>query len=274
MEKSFLILCVNYNSYQELDIYTKSIMSAVTKYAGRLYIDIKIADNTTENISKFEINGQSNVGVQVYSFNQNLGYMGGVMSIIKNMGASKVKEYDFVVISNVDLTLSESFFEELFSLRIERDIGWIAPKIFSLDENRDRNPKIIKRPTYKRIEMLITLFKYPFLYNLYTNYLYKYRNKEISKDSNRLIYAGHGSFMIFTKVFMEKHASFNFPSFLFGEELFFGELARSSKLKVLYAPNIVVNDSDHVSTSKLRRKTYCKMNYESLKKLKPLFVNE
>ena len=98
------------------------------------------------------------------------------------------------------------------------------------------------------------MFKYPVLYKIYYDFIYKLRNKKLQTISDNRIYAGHGSMMIFTKTFMVENIAFRFPCFLFGEELFFGELVRLSNLDVIYVPEIIVHDIDHVSTSRIKKK--------------------
>ena len=268
---SILFLCVNYHSYPELDDYLDSINRAALSFKNPLSVDVKVADNSVENRQPVDVSRYNSIHIEVSPYHKNLGYMGAISRLIQDAGPEKVKTYDFVIVSNVDLLLSESFFTGLLALETDANTGWIAPQIFSQAEKRDRNPKISKRPSANRLKMLMLMFKYPLLYRLYTDWVYRFRDKKQSRSAGRLIYAGHGSLMIFTNLFMQQHANFQFPSFLFGEELFFGELARSSGLKVIYAPEIVVHDIDHASTGKINRRAYCRMNYDSLSKLKPLF---
>jgi len=274
MKKKILFLCVNYNSYDELRGYLISVEEASKICKDKIQIDVVIADNTIEGRKTIDTSNLKSIIVDFKPYHQNLGYMGAVMKLIKDIGSEKVTNYDFVIISNVDLLLTETFFTNLLSKEINKNVGWIAPKILSLSENKDRNPKILKRPSKQHLRKLLTMFKYPILYRFYYDFIYKLRKKKLQTISNNKIYAGHGSMMIFTKYFMLKNAKFHFPCFLFGEELFFGELVRLSNLEVTYLPEIVVHDIDHVSTSKLKRSSYCKMNYDSIKELIKMYWNE
>ncbi|MCF8360354.1 MAG: hypothetical protein K9H26_16500 [Prolixibacteraceae bacterium] len=269
-----LILSVNYNSYYELKNFLHSIETALQYAQNVISVDLMIADNTTNNIMSIDTSSFQKNKIEIFTFHENLGYMGAIEKLIEIKGPDSVKGYDYTILSNVDLLLTEEFFANLLNIPTTKNIGWVAPQIFSLSEKRDRNPKIISRPSAKRIQLLLLMYKYPILYRLYSELVYRFRNKKLASPTNNKIYAGHGSLMIFTKAFMKDHASFKFPSFLFGEEIFFGELVRSSNLQVVYMPQIAVQDIDHASTSKLKRKNYCKMNYESLKKLKLFFENE
>lgn len=80
--------------------------------------------------------------------------------------------------------------------------------------------------------------------------------------------------MIFTNSFFRLVSSFNFPVFLFGEEIYFAELIRNVGLRVLYTPDLIIYDTDHVSTGKMRRSEYYRYNYEALTILMKMFKYE
>jgi GT2 family glycosyltransferase len=67
------------------------------------------------------------------------------------------------------------------------------------------------------------------------------------------IYAGHGSFILLTRAYFEKCGMIDYPVFLFGEELYLAEECRKHSLRVIYRPEICIYDSEHVSTSKLKK---------------------
>lgn len=261
--KSVLFICVNYNTNELLNNYIKSIDKAKSLLNYPLRIDVLIGDNSelfdpvknnlNKNISVFHINNKSN-----------LGYIGGVTRAIKESNVD-LTGYDYVIISNVDLKISETFLKKMMDLNVGPEIGWIAPCIFSEKETRDRNPKIIKRPSHRKMKMTALMYRIPLIHYIYSNSIYKNCDKSCKNFSNNNIYAGHGSFMIFTNSFIKKNSNFIFPGFLFGEEIFFAELVRLSKLKTIYVPELIVNDIDHASTSKLKKAVFYKMNYQSIK---------
>jgi GT2 family glycosyltransferase len=144
------------------------------------------------------------------------------------------------------------------------DIGWIAPKIYSEKEGRDRNPKITNRLSLAKMNLLRILYKYPSLFRLHKKTFHKRKRKEYPEHTELEIYAGHGSFIILTRNFLKKQIRFNYPVFLFGEEIFFGELMKNADLKVLYLPKLKLYDIDHVSTSQFDDKWYCKENFKAV----------
>jgi GT2 family glycosyltransferase len=261
--KSLIIACVNYNTFDKLYLYLNSIEKARGFCNNDFNVTVLIADNS-EVSTKSKLPFFENINIVYCLNNKNQGYIGGIRDAVINL---KINIYntDYFIISNVDVILTNGFFNELFLITNNNNLGWIAPSIISEKEGRDRNPKIKKRPSSGNLKKLLVMYKYPILHLIYKNTIYKYKSKKISKYKNDSIYAGHGSFMIFTKKAVNSNGFLDFPSFLFGEEIYFGELMKSENLEVVYYQNIVVKDFDHASTSLIRKSKYYKMNYDSLK---------
>ena len=258
--KKVLIVCVNYNSYEQLNEYMNSIVTAKNKI-NNCFVDVYIADNSIQK-NNFLIKNYNNLNVKVYHF-ENIGYLPGVSAIVNNK-IDDINIYEYVIISNVDVLLDELFFIQLFEIEVNNKVGWIAPQIYSRDENRDRNPKIINRLSKIKIQLIKLFYKIPVLFLIYTRTLHnRKRINTLPPRSN--IYAGHGSFIILTKHFFKKYKKIFYPVFLFGEELFFAELIKNKNMKVIYEPNVKVYDYDHISTSKLGYRIYCKENYKAIK---------
>lgn len=190
---------------------------------------------------------------------ENKGYFGAV-----NVGMKQFSpmQYDFVIISNVDVVMEEDFFVQLAKMPVNLSLGWIAPQIFSDTEHRDRNPKIMCRYAKRKLQILRFFFSIPPLYNLYTHTAYK--SKKLIKHEAGEIYAGHGSFIILTQEYFKRCGIINYPVFLFCEEIYLGEVCQQHGLKVIYEPGIRVNDAEHASTGTFRRSKYCRYNFEAL----------
>jgi len=261
--RSVLLVCVNYNSYNELDKYIRSIQETISNSGFKYQMDILISDNSYVK-KKINYPNYTNISIKQVFNETNEGYIGGVNSAIKNAMLSP-KDYEFFIISNVDIIIPKYFFKNLFKLNLSSQIGWIAPSIISEKENRDRNPKILTRPS--KLKMKITAFMYwmPVIHLFYSKFVYPRKEQGSHKHFNKKIYAGHGSFMLFTNSFSKNNVDLNYQSFLFGEEIFFAELIRLSNLETIYLPELIVHDIDHVSTSKLKRSAYNKMNFQSIK---------
>lgn len=252
------IFCVNYHSYDALKNYIASVSIAANKTKGQVTVNMYIADNTEKDFKDIEYVSET-CSIYIFPFHQNLGYFGAIQKMMEQQSPN---QYDFNIISNVDVVLDKDFFTQLLTLPINNDIAWIAPQIFSNLENRDRNPKIMKRYPKRKLQILQSLFRIPILYNLYTHTLYK--SKTLVKHERGQIYAGHGSFIILTREYFQRCGIINYPVFLFCEEIYLGEQCSKHKLKVIYEPKLHVIDTEHASTSSFRRTKYCKLNFEAI----------
>lgn len=256
--KRVLIVCVNFNTYKELDRFVVSIEKAAMN-TDNVQVEVIVADNSIVK-QPIETSKLDKVRVNVVE-NDNIGYLGGAQSVINKVDTSK---YDYIGISNVDLLLSENFFSVLSKVDLKEDIAWIAPQIYSYEENRDINPKVINRYSKKKLSLLYYMYKFPILFYLYLLTAYK-RKKLVPKYHEMDIYAGHGSFMLLTSNFFKEYKKIEYPIFLFGEELYLAELIRNKGMKVRYVPSLRVEDNEHVSTSRMKKKFYFKCNTESIK---------
>ena len=234
--KKILLICVTYHSDSELHAFKESVRRAAERVKGSLQVDIEVADN-----------GQDNKG-----------YLGGAQEIYNQ----KAQGYDFVSISNVDLTLAEDFFEQLLAMD-EKGIGWIAPDIYTNKINRHENPYMLNRPTKRNFCIWNTIYSCTWIYRLYYRlYLLKSQKTKIYPACE--IYAGHGSFMLFTKAFVNAYPELQFPGFMYGEEIYMAELVQVSGLKVQYMPTLRIANTGNVNTGLINQKQKSKWSKQSL----------
>lgn len=252
--KNIAIYCVTYNSYNALYNFLVSLDN-LTK--GDFSLMVFIADNSDKNTQQISYTPY-NYELKTFTIGKNLGYFGAINYLMQR---ESPLNYDFSIISNVDLTLDKDIFVELS--KKDEDVAWIAPQIYSNVEQRDRNPKIINRYPKKKLSILKILFHYPLLYNIYTRTLYN--RKKFLRYNKRRIYAGHGSFIILTKKYFNTCGIIDYPIFLFCEEIYLGEQCYRNEMTVMYDPLLVVYDTEHVSTGQFKSKQYCKYNYEAIK---------
>ena len=78
-----LIVCVNYNSYKELNNYLISIDESASIQEGVIHTDVVIADNSTDK-EIIDLNSFSHISVKEVDLD-NLGYLGGAQAIINNI---------------------------------------------------------------------------------------------------------------------------------------------------------------------------------------------
>lgn len=251
------IYCVTYNSYNAAMNYLSSIDKTID--AEKVTLTVFLADNTTKKSIDIKYKTEK-FKLVVYKFN-NVGYFGAIR---KMMIKNDPTLYDYSIISNVDLFLDENIFKSLTGITITEKIGWIAPQIFSLKEERDLNPAIINRYSPFKLKILKFSYRHPRILQLYKNVLYRNKKSHFVSYPRMNIYAGHGSFIILTKEYFKKCGIINYPVFLYDEELYLGEECKRNGLKVIYIPSLKVFDCENVSTSKLSSNFYCKCNIEGL----------
>lgn len=257
-----LIVPVTYNSYDALDNYIASVGKALEAAADpTISVKIHVADNSTS--PRNEALGRRTLATTHYD---NPGYL---PAALKTVYSEDYASYDYIIISNVDVTLDETFFTALRDLKPDPDTVWIAPLIWSPSENRDVNPKNLERYSKKRLQLLRLLFACPPLYYLYTRTLYRKkvnlsRKEECGMWNERTIYSGHGSFMIFRPELFQQEPPLNYPVFLFCEEIFMAEMVRRIGKKAVHCPAVKVWDCEHASTGLMGLWRYCKYNHDAL----------
>ena len=268
------ILAVCYNSYKESLRYLDSIYNSIKNVNGTVvffYIDnSSIVDkNYVQSVksykNKFEIK---------YTKCENLGYYPSISYVINKLKIDLI-DYDYSILSNVDLRVSKDFFANLKTLPKSKDEGIYAPSIYSKTLSLDRNPKITRRPTAKKLKLNRYLYYSTFTYfilklgnilRLKIRNIINFKRKPYKHQKRHIeqIYAPHGAFKILTNEFSKKNIQINYPIFLFCEEIYLGEMCREHGLKVIYRPDLVVYDSEGASTSLMETKDYRYRNRQAL----------
>jgi hypothetical protein len=269
------IFAVCYNSYKESLVFLNSISTSIKN--TNIELDLFYIDNSSKvNLESIKLIKSYNCEFKLnYIKSENLGYFPSITSVI-NKNAIILSKYDYTIVSNVDLAVSNSFFSTLEDIPIVSDIGVYAPSIYSNALNADKNPKIHKRPSLLKLKLNNYLFSSSVTYLLLkfvnsTRVRFRQLLKYIPQESSNIekltfsrIYAAHGSLIIFTNAFLRKNTDFSYPIFLFGEEIYVAEEAEKYNLRVIYYPNLLVYDSEHVSTSTIKLKNYRDLNRKAL----------
>lgn len=238
------IYCVNYHSYDSLNNYLISVDKSMEKVKDTISVTVLVADNS---VPSTPVDYQPRFfSLHTIPTNDNKGYFGAIGFLMKVFDPQK---YDYSIISNVDVLLTDNFFIELSIFKCDNAVGWVAPSIISESHHFDWNPQAIQRYSLRKLKILRFLFKHPKLLQLKKKLFYEIR--DIKKNSMGDIYAGHGSFIILSKEYFIKCGIINYPVFLFEEEIYLAEECRKHHLTVLYYPQLKVFDIGGVSTGKM-----------------------
>lgn len=280
MKVSIIAIC--YNAYSD----TIELLDSINKSKEEVdFLDLKVivCDNSNENyqISKLEDLNKLKSKIDVLNYNyiklDNVGYF-PAFSIGKDYidDVSSCVDWNYVIVTNVDLQFDKMFFKNLVDFDLPSDVGIVAPSIISKQTKEDINPKIMVRP--KKIKLLSLYYGFQFLlfYRLYNwlsvskAKLKGYKQKKSFKKpyaTGKEMYAAHGSVMIFTKNYFNLGASIYYPRFLFGEEVFVAEEARLKGLKTIYSSELKIYDNEHGSTSREADRFISKEHVKSYKYL-------
>lgn len=252
-----LIVCVNYNSYTELEAYLKSIDRAAG-LCEQVSVRVVVADNST----KPQPLGVAlpHVRLEVRPLG-NLGYFGAAAAVLNE--DATVPACDYVAISNVDLVMQDDFFQKLAVCKFAENVGWVAPCLYLTASGRDRNPLRMHRPSKRRLQWLCLMFRFPILQWLYLNTIFK-RKKYVHDWTPRNVWEGNGGFILLTRRYFEHYPRLDYPVFLYGEELYMAERMERAGLAVYYYPELRLNDAGSVSTSKMAPKTKSLLSVKAL----------
>jgi len=248
------IFAIVYNTFKKAEQYIESIEQCKASQ-----LRLCVIDNSTEPPSEGFVQKmrRNSSWIDYLKPQSNLGYFGGAQyGLLNYLENHKLPEW--VIVSNVDITISEgTFFETLNQLTRRTDLAVVAPSIISARWNMDANPKYKFRLSYKRFVFYKYITKYYILHNAYLSLAYakKFLKNKITDASKQTkpaaienIYCAHGAFMIFHKQYFDRGGDFNHFSFLFGEEFFVAEKAIEMGLAIEYHPELRVIDYEHAST--------------------------
>ena len=256
--RKIAIYCVNYHSYDSLRNYLASIDRAAKSVKGKLDIVVIVADNSVP-ATPVDYNPR-HFSLRILPTCENKGYFGAVRHAMQTISPAA---YDYSIVSNVDVLLSEGFFLQLSSFPSDgAEVGWIAPEIYSQTLGFDFNPQAVCAYSLKKLKLLRLMFKYPWLLRAKQRLLHVHRHFNDAPAGP--IYAGHGSFMILTRLFFSRCGIIDYPIFLYGEEIYLAETCRQQNLLVVYEPKIKVGDIGRVSTGNIPSRQYCKYNYQAI----------
>jgi len=270
-----LLVAVNYNT----DGHASRLAASLSKYSPSELAVVLVDNSDRADSSAFfaEVRAR-NAHVECVKAPLNLGYFGGARLGYEHY-LSGHEHPEWVLISNVDLQFEDpGFFTALRELDKVPDIGVAAPCIWSRRWKLDINPKIVSRPTRRRMKFYKWIFARFYLHNAYElmSYMKRLAKRVLRKRNTAAdaathegssgyarIYAPHGSCIALNQKFFLRGGRLDYPVFLFGEEIFVAETARRLGLAVVHYPRCRVLDEEHASTGILRSRRIVRLMSES-----------
>lgn len=250
---SILFLCVNYHADNE----TRDLIHNLDQLAHAGSLQAIIVNNGAKSNSDatFARLEPKQLKLTVINAPENLGYFGGAQRGFDQFLQSASLP-DWVIVSNSDIYIQDPyFFTKLCGFDFPAAV--IGPRILSTRTGQNQNPYMRQRPSARRMRFYRYIFNTPGLcatYHLASGLRQKYAARHKSHEQwsegyiPELIYAPHGSFIIFHRSYFENGCNFRYGAFLYGEEIFVAEQARAKKLPVYYWPELLVHHREHIET--------------------------
>ncbi len=268
---SILIITVNYKDSKPTEKLVNSIINC--KISSSL--KILIIDNESSEdsfLSLKTIRKKTNLDIEIIRSVNNTYYWGGISMGLKKYN-NILKNYDWIIACNNDIEFNDNtFFEKLYNFK-ENSYSIIAPKIISSLTNKDLNPFMTKP-----ISFIYNIYYSIYYLNFFTSKIVHKIGRliKLMKSSSRLknsinfqIYAGHGSCIIFNKIFFSNGGYLDTGFTMYGEEVSTAEIAKKVNSLIYYIPSLSLIHNEHQTTGKSSFKDnflHSKKTYYYLKK--------
>ncbi|MFL3028154.1 MAG: glycosyltransferase family 2 protein [Candidatus Neomarinimicrobiota bacterium] len=244
-----LFITVNYRNTEITENFIQSFENLDLKENA----SIVIVDNDSTKESKESlknISNKSKLDIRLVFCSNNLYYWGGANYVLKKLNLDIDNFPDWIIICNNDIIFNKiDLIVKLQNIK-SNNYAVLAPSIISTKSKKNQNPHILNP-----ISTLGRLYYNIFFINSVTGlFIYKirtmlnnifnmYSNKKISKPME--IYAPHGSFMIFSKIFFNNGGWIDSNFEMFAEELTTAEIVKRLKMKIFFNPDLEVMHDEH-----------------------------
>jgi hypothetical protein len=230
-------------------------------------LDILVINNGGPVFDAASIELPSGSSLTCISPNKNSGYFGALRMAMKVNHLANLK---YRILCNPDIEFRDAdFFTRLTALTQQPNNAVIAPAVFSTRTGLDQNPFLRLPPS------AALLLRWRFVYTSWLTYilndyasslrsLFKKLSDPARQELAGPIHAPHGALIVFTENFLQQAKQLNQVPFLFGEELFIGEICRRDKWVINYEPSLVVWHREHATTGILNSKRRFELQRESL----------
>jgi GT2 family glycosyltransferase len=251
--KEIVFVTVNYHNSND----TLQLVESLAKLENFDKCQIVIVDNesTFESQSELEkLKMKYPNNVITFYLPENLFYWGGANFAINKLFSDINLMPKWLIVCNNDIVIEQAdFITKLLSIDFEK-YTIIGPSITSLATGLDQNPfritpikpfeLFIWRIFFRHYYIAFFMLKCRDLLKKIFKINSKHKNKFITE---RIIYAPHGAFVIFSKTFFEKGGKLDTNFKLWGEENTLAETARRIGVPIYYFPSLKVIHKEHLA---------------------------
>ena len=235
---------MHYRSPEE----TGTLLASLARQTAAPTLQVLVVDNSGDAPPS----SPPGLAVEVMASGRNLGYFGGAAWALEQWQArhpdSPVPAW--VVVSNADLDLPDpTALARLQATPFADEVVAVAPHI-EARRGRALNPHLLRRPSPRTMRLKRwTVFSNRLSLNLWTlSSRLRPRWKAPLPPVGTELYAPHGSAVLLRRSYFERGGTLQHTSFLYSEEIFLGETVRRIGGRVVFAPNVRLRHSGHVST--------------------------
>lgn len=266
--KHYMVFCVNFCSYDHLHTLMESVERAAAKASGLCCITLCVGDNTATDWQGIPENLTPHCTLKSFPYHLNIGYLGCALRMMAEVGWQEVSQASYCIICTPHITLNEDFFCVLAATKWPDDAGWLAPDILTTQPNCHERPYSMHRPTRRDFHFWHLLYSHHIIYMRLEKWLRLLDRLKPKHTKQRAVFSGHRSLMILSGKFLAKNPYQKFPTFLYGEELFWAELVRLEKMKTYYCPSLLATHKKQMTTGTRNYQWYCRQKDKSLHILK------
>lgn len=261
---NFVFVILHYIEINETINFINSIKNLYTD--KNINLGIVIVDNNSPNntgaILKKKYSSTKNIHVILND--KNLGFAKG-----QNIGFKFAKDNlnpDFIALCNNDiLMIQKDFFEIIISEYEKEHYSLIGPKILNNDSIQAYSPilkdeRVLKKELLKyRILYCMYFLRIDFIRKIYLKIkflIFKNRNDIRNKydfDKKKKNVCLQGSFMIFSKLYIDRFDGINDKTFFYKEEQFIARRLFKNNMISIYEPKLYVRHNNGISTASLNK---------------------
>lgn len=200
--------------------------------------DIVIVDNGGLDKSSYR------ESIQILDPKKNLGYLEGFRFAINRIS----ENYDWIAIANNDLVLKR-WSNEIFH-KANQNISMIAPSIKEFN-GKELNPHFKHRLSKFKKGIFQLYFKSFYFAYFMRKIKPKIKPKKIEiSEYNKPIYSPNGAIVFIRKDLFDSIKTEPSLSFLYGEEVYFTEMAFRSNQRIYFTDSIIFEHEHSVNTGK------------------------
>lgn len=223
-----LVSVTCYNNEDEVIKFANQL--AKLNYNNKaLVVSINACDNIPELEHRLR---EIKMPITICNPMKNLGYLHGCM--FGELEYLKNDEYDWLMISNTDIELSEDLFDKLHLGEMDEDIWEIGVDVVLKETDVHQNPFMLKRPSKLKMLILQIVYSNTFFFVLYNKLarIIKRKKTNYEKPKSIFLYSVHGSIFLIKKECAKAIHREKDYMFMYDEELFVSEIIRENNKKV------------------------------------------